>query len=173
MLNVGELSRVTKELILGLAPTNPSQEAADARHKIAGDLAKMRAEGIMPDLPSDFDFMPELPAPPAPPTPTEAELAESQKRIIRNNLGCSMAFALVCEEEEKQEAEVCGELRARLTAGPPILSEAERDAFLTEIEGLAKTWALSSWNAEYFRKFARWRATPPKKKRRKKKKSNP
>lgn len=55
MLTVQDLSRITKELILNLPPSNQSQEAAVARREIAGDLEQMRAEGIMPDLPSDFD----------------------------------------------------------------------------------------------------------------------
>lgn len=172
MLNVGELSRITKELILGLTPTNTSQEAADARREIAEDLEKMRSENIMPDLPSDFDFdIPDLPPPPPP--PTAEELAESEKRIIRNNLGSGWGFALALEAEEKAESELCAAVAARLRAGPPILSESERDAFLREIAELARTGALSSWNAEYFRKFANRRALPPPKKRRKKKKRSP
>ena len=169
MLNVGELSRITKELILGLDPTNPSQEAMDARREIAGDLEKMRADGIMPDLPSDFDFdIPNLPPPP--PSPTDAELVESQLRIIRNNLGSGWGFALALEAEEKLEQEICGELGARIRGGPPILSAAERDAFLVEIADLERTNALPLWQAESLCKLARWRATPPTKKKRKKKK---
>ena len=50
MLNVGELSRISKELILGLAPTNTSQEASMARREIAEDLAKMRVDGVRNEL---------------------------------------------------------------------------------------------------------------------------
>lgn len=165
MLNVGELSRLTKELILGLAPTNTSQEAANARREIAEDLAKMRADGIMPDLPSDFDTLPELPPPP--PAPSEEELLESKKRVIRNNLGSSWGFALSLEAEEKIEKEVCGELRARIEE-PPILTETERDAFLAEIAGLERAGTLPPWQAESLCKLARYRAMPPKKRRKKK-----
>ena len=55
MLTVSEMSRITKELILGLPPTNTSAEAEDFRKEVALELAEMRKDGIVPELPYDFD----------------------------------------------------------------------------------------------------------------------
>ena len=63
MLSTNQLSRITKELILNLAPTNSTPEAIEAREAIAKDLAQMRKDGTMPDLPYDpFDDDDLLPA---------------------------------------------------------------------------------------------------------------
>lgn len=63
MLSTNQLSRITKELILNLAPTNSTPEAIEAREAIAKDLAQMRKDGTMPDLPYDpFDDADLLPA---------------------------------------------------------------------------------------------------------------
>ncbi len=170
MLNVGELSRISKELILGREPTLTTPEAMEARRDIAADLAKMRTEGIMPDLPYDFDDLPDVPVPPTAPPPTEAERLESKTRVIRNNLGSGWAFALSIEAEEKAEQEVCGALTKRIWEGPPILPEAERDAFLAEIAALGRTGDLAPWTARSLNKLVNFRAMPPKKKRKKKRK---
>lgn len=56
MLSTNQLSRITKELILNIPPTLTTSEAIEAREAIAKDLAQMRKDGIMPDLPYDpFD----------------------------------------------------------------------------------------------------------------------
>ena len=55
MLSTSELSRITKELILGIEPTNTSEEANEARREIAKELAQMEKDGITPELPYDFD----------------------------------------------------------------------------------------------------------------------
>ena len=56
MLSTNQLSRITKELILNIPPTLTTPEAIEAREAIAKDLAQMRKDGIMPDLPYDpFD----------------------------------------------------------------------------------------------------------------------
>lgn len=56
MLSTNQLSRITKELILNIQPTLTTSEAIEAREAIAKDLAQMRKDGIMPDLPYDpFD----------------------------------------------------------------------------------------------------------------------
>ena len=172
MLNVGELSRIAKELILNLPPSNPSQEAMEARREIEADMIQMRADGIMPDLPSDFDF--DLPPPPPPsPVPTEEELLESKKRVVRASLASSWGFALVVEAEEKAEKEACGAVLGRIERGPAILTLAERDAYLAEIAELERTNALPASTVRYLVKVATRRAMPPPKKRRKKKKRSP
>lgn len=67
MLNTSELSRITKEIILGLEPTLTTPEALEMRRKTAENLAQMKRDGIMPDLPYDFDDLPPLPPPPSAP----------------------------------------------------------------------------------------------------------
>ena len=55
MLTVKDLSTITLELMLNRAPTNTSEEATNARTKIAEDLAEMAKKGIMLVLPDDFE----------------------------------------------------------------------------------------------------------------------
>lgn len=91
LLSVGQLSRITKELILNLPPTNTSMEAMEVRRDIEADLIQMRQDGIMPDLPYDFDFddTPPPAAPPAAPT-IDDQLALPQEGLtidaIRDHL---------------------------------------------------------------------------------------
>lgn len=169
MLSVGELSRITKEIIFGNEASLTTPEAMEARREIEADLIQMRADGIMPDLPSDFDDLP--PLPPPPPPPTAEELAESKLRIIRNNLGSGWGFALAMEAEEKAEQEVCGAVLGRIERGPALLTVAERDAYLAEIAELERTNALPLSTVQYLIKVATRRAMPPTKKRKKKKRS--
>lgn len=55
MLTVKELSTITKELVLGLEPSNNSPEAMEARCEIKKDLDQMEKDGIMPELPCDLN----------------------------------------------------------------------------------------------------------------------
>jgi hypothetical protein len=122
MLNTSELSRITKELMLGLPPTLTTPEAMEAREAIAKDLAQMRKDGIAPDLPYDFDELPEL-VPPAPP-PTDAEIQASKLNLIRSNLASGMAVARRMEAEEREIADeqdqCCLALEARIAALAPL-----------------------------------------------------
>ena len=165
MLNVGELSRLTKELVLGLTPTNTSQEAAVARREIAEDLAKMRADGIMPDLPSDFDTLPELPSPP--PAPSEEEMLESKKRVIRASLGLSWASQDWLVKDFDDEARCYGAFLARIEA-VPLMSEPDRRQLLAEVVDCVVSGELEPRSAERVRQRldrAVRRALAPKKKR--------
>lgn len=92
----------------------------------------------------------------------------SKLRLIRHNLGASWELGLQLEAEEKIEAEVCGELGARIE-GPPILTATERDAFLAEIMALERAGTLAPWNARYFSRLVRRRSMPPTKRRKKRK----
>lgn len=172
MLSVDVLSRLTKELILGLAPTNTSQEAMEARREIAGDLAKMRVEGIQPDLPSDFDFdIPDLPPPPPP--PTAEELAESKLRIIRNNLALGWLSQETTLKDDEEEARCCGAFLARIEA-VPLMSEPDRRQLLAEVVDCEVGGELQSWSAAQVRQRldrAVRRALKPPKKRKKKKRT--
>ncbi len=67
MLSTNQLSRITKELILNIPPALTTPEAIEAREAIAKDLAQMRKDGIMPDLPYD-PFDDDDPQPAARPT---------------------------------------------------------------------------------------------------------
>jgi hypothetical protein len=64
MLSVSEMSRITKEVILRLPPTLTSKEALAFRAEVADDLAEMERQGIVPDLPYDFDMPDDPPADP-------------------------------------------------------------------------------------------------------------
>jgi hypothetical protein len=55
MLTVSDMSRITKEIILGMPPSNTSAEAEDFRKKVAEEITEMRAQGVVPELPYDFD----------------------------------------------------------------------------------------------------------------------
>lgn len=55
MLTVGDMSRITKEIILGLPPSLTSDEALEHRKAVEVEIAEMRAQGISPELPYDFD----------------------------------------------------------------------------------------------------------------------
>jgi hypothetical protein len=99
MLNTSELSRITKELMLGLPPTLTTPEATEAREAIAKDLAQMKKDGIAPDLPYDFDELPPL-APP-PPTPTAEEMQAAKLNLIQHDLASSWDFGLRMEAEER------------------------------------------------------------------------
>ena len=170
MLSVDVLSRLTKELILGLTPTNTSQEAADARREIAEDLEKMRKDGIQPDLPSDFDFdIPDLPPPPPP--PTDAEMVESQKRVIRANLGLSWASQYWLIKDDEDEAQCCASFFARIEA-VPLMSEPDRRQLLAEVVDCEVGGELQPWSAERVRqrldRAVRRSLEPPKKRRKKK-----
>ena len=70
MLTANQISRITKELVLGVPPTLTTDEALALRTKIAEDLVKMRKAGIMPDISYDVEFTED--APPA----TVAPLAD-------------------------------------------------------------------------------------------------
>ena len=55
MLSVQDMSTITKEILLGLPPSNTSREADNYRKVVAEELAQMRKDGISPELPYDFD----------------------------------------------------------------------------------------------------------------------
>lgn len=132
MLNVGELSRITLELMLGLEPSNTSPEAMEARKATALDLEKMRAEGIAPDLPYDLDDLPPLRTPPISPQ-TDDERLESKKNLIRHNLASGMALADAFEREDREVGEEVRALAARITSLAP-LTAATREQLLAEIQ---------------------------------------
>lgn len=55
MLTVDQMSRITREAILGLPPTLTTKEALAHRTRVEEELAQMRRDGLTPELPSDFD----------------------------------------------------------------------------------------------------------------------
>lgn len=55
MLTVGDMGTITKEIILGLPPSNTSREAEDFRKVVELEIAQMRKDGIAPEIPYDFD----------------------------------------------------------------------------------------------------------------------
>ena len=170
MLSVGELSRITKELILGLEPGLTTPEAMEARRDIDADLIQMRKDGIMPDLPSDFDDLP--PLPPPPPAPTEEERLESKNRLIRASLASSWGFALSIEAEEKADAQCCGAFLTRIEA-VPLMSEPDRRQLLGEVADCERSGELATWSAARVRQRldrAVRRALAPKKRRKRKQK---
>ena len=148
MLNTSELSRITKELMLGLPPTLTTPEAMEAREAIAKDLAQMRKDGIAPDLPYDFDELPPL-APSAPP-PTEEQMQASKLNLIRHNLASSYdaGMRMLAEDDELHEAQAqcCLTLEARIEA-QPSWSPSEREAFLSEIATLTQQGKISPYHA--------------------------
>lgn len=170
MLSVGELSRITKELILGLEPSNRSQEALAMREKTIVELARMEREGLMPDLPDDFDDLPALPPPP--PAPSKAERLESKKRLIRHNLEASWASQEWLVKEHDDEAQCYGAFLNRIEA-EPLMSEPDRRQLLAEVVDCVLSGELATWSAERVRQRldrAVRRSLAPKKKRKRKRK---
>jgi hypothetical protein len=55
MLTVGQMSWITKEIMLGLAPSLTSEEALEHRRIVELEIEEMRKQGITPELPYDFD----------------------------------------------------------------------------------------------------------------------
>jgi len=55
MLTVKDLSTITLELLLNRAPSLHSPEAQQAREEIAADLKALKAAGVAPILPDDFE----------------------------------------------------------------------------------------------------------------------
>ncbi len=99
MLSVGQLTRITVELMLGAPPSNTSPEALEARAVKALDLAEMRKQGLTPLLLDDFDV--DLPPLPSTPAPTDEEKRLSKRNAIRSNLGKSWELARRLEAEER------------------------------------------------------------------------
>jgi hypothetical protein len=54
-LTVDQMSTITKEILLNLPPSVTTEEALEHRRQVEVELAEMRAKGIAPDLPYDFD----------------------------------------------------------------------------------------------------------------------
>lgn len=122
MLNTSELSRITKELMLGLPPTLTTPEAMEARIKIAADLAQMKKDGIAPDLPYDFDDLP--PLAPSAPVPTAEEMQAAKLNAIRHDLASSWDFGLRMQADEREiyeeQSQCCLALEARIAALAPL-----------------------------------------------------
>lgn len=55
MLNVSEMSTITKELILKMEPSITTPEANKFRDAVAKELIEMRAQNIAVEIPYDFD----------------------------------------------------------------------------------------------------------------------
>ena len=55
MLTVGQMSRITKEVVLKMPPTLTTWEALQFRAETECEIEEMRRDGIAPDLPYDFD----------------------------------------------------------------------------------------------------------------------
>ena len=55
MLTTEQIATITKELLLKRPPTIDTSEANAFREELKVELAEMRAEGVVPDLVSDFD----------------------------------------------------------------------------------------------------------------------
>lgn len=56
MLSYNERIRIDQEVVLGAeVPKDESAEAKEYRAKAEKDVAEMRAQGLMPDLPLDWD----------------------------------------------------------------------------------------------------------------------
>jgi hypothetical protein len=55
MLSMSDISTITKEILLGLPPSMDSVEADAMRVKLEADIAQMRADGLVVELPYDFD----------------------------------------------------------------------------------------------------------------------
>lgn len=99
MLSVGQLTRITVELMLGAEPSNTSPEAMEARAVKALELAEMRKQGLTPLLLDDFDV--DLPPLPPSPPPTDAEIQAAKLNAIRSNLGKSWELARRLEAEAR------------------------------------------------------------------------
>jgi len=54
-LTMSDISTITKEILLGLPPSIDTPEAATMRVKLEADIAQMRADGLVVELPYDFD----------------------------------------------------------------------------------------------------------------------
>lgn len=155
MLSPGQLSRITLELKLGLAPSNTSEEAMIARASKAEELAQMQRDHVAPDIVFDFfdDDLPPLLRPPAPAiTAEEIKLAN-----IRFNLGCSMDLARRFEQEARELADeraAClHEIETRIEAAP--LTPTTRAQFLAEIETLVEQGKLWPSKAKWLKKDVR------------------
>jgi hypothetical protein len=150
MLTSGQTTRITLELLLGLPPSNPSNEAAELRRKIEQDIAEMKRQGIQPDLVCDWDD--DLPPLPATPIPTAEEQERSKLRLIQHNLASGMALADAFEREAREIAEehavIEQTLKSRIEAAQP-LTPAQREGFLAEIASLIehdKMWPrVAKW----------------------------
>src|SRR5262245_62416183 len=82
MLTIDQMSRITKEIMVGLPPSLTTAEAREHRRQVEEELIQMRKDGIMPDLPYDFDDLPSLASNPI---PSESDI-ELRKTMIRSNL---------------------------------------------------------------------------------------
>ena len=83
MLTIDQMSRITKEIMLGLPPSLTTAEAREHRRQVEEELIQMRKDGIMPDLPYDFDDLPSLASNPI---PSESDIQLRKTTLIRSNL---------------------------------------------------------------------------------------
>ena len=83
MLTIDRMSRITKEIMLGLPPSLTTAEAREPRRQVEEELIQMRKDGIMPDLPYDFDDLPSLASNPI---PSESDIQLRKTTLIRSNL---------------------------------------------------------------------------------------
>src|SRR5262245_38103655 len=83
MLTIDQMSRITKEIMVGLPPSLTTAEAREHRRQVEEELIQMRKDGIMPDLPYDFDDLPSLASNPI---PSESDIQLPKKIMIRSNL---------------------------------------------------------------------------------------
>jgi TPR repeat protein len=83
MLTIDQMSRITKEIMLGLPPSLTTAEAREHRSQVEEELIQMRKDGIMPDLPYDFDDLPSLASNPI---PSESDIQLRKTTLIRSNL---------------------------------------------------------------------------------------
>src|SRR5262245_5395453 len=83
MLTIDQMSRITKEIMLGLPPSLTTAEAREHRRQVEEELIQMRKDGIMPDLPYDFDDLPSLASNPM---PSESDIQLRKTILIRSNL---------------------------------------------------------------------------------------
>lgn len=70
MLTVGQMSRITKEVMLRLPPSLTTKEALAFREEVSVEIAEMKAQGIVPELPCDFGLDDEPPTYPSAPPAT-------------------------------------------------------------------------------------------------------
>ena len=83
MLTIDQMSRITKEIMLGLPPSLTTAEAREHRRQVEEELIQMRKDGIMPDLPYEFDDLPSLASNPI---PSESDIQLCKTTLIRSNL---------------------------------------------------------------------------------------
>lgn len=86
-LTVSQMSRITKEVILGLPPTLTTEEALAFRAEVAEDLKKMEQQGIVPELPYDFDMDDEPPSYPEEASSSPGELNPNAKSLAEIRRG--------------------------------------------------------------------------------------